>query len=444
MTAWQTFGQRALYALGALCVVIASLALGHLLPTHQTVVVAVVIALLIFTVGLTDPALMMLICLPLFFVVARTGAGDTSLTVSDLALGLCVAPAIIGGTRPLSPPLRSLLWLSAIYQASTALTLVANPYRANYVEWFHEWLLISGALLVGWVLGRHGRAAVATWLILACGVVIAAGVYAAAIRQYASGDFAAINATFPFEMNKNFSGSVLSLVAAVSYARERWMRLPRGVGLTVFWICVGGIGLAQSRQAAIGLVVAIAWLVLRGDRQARRSQLLLLGVVPVIGFITTLVTNQLSGGNQFSSSNQRLTWYDQSISVWQHDVWFGVGLRWWYTDRFPSGFQPPQAELEVLTSAGIIGLLGFLIWALGSLKKLAGIDQRYGALAFALLANRVIAGQFDIFWVAVTTSLPFVGIGICLGAQAYDEATARAREAADAPSADTLQRALAR
>ncbi len=41
---------------------------------------------------------------------------------------------------------------------ATLFTVVANPYLLNAVEWFHAWLLVAGALVVGWAVGRAGYA----------------------------------------------------------------------------------------------------------------------------------------------------------------------------------------------------------------------------------------------------------------------------------------------
>jgi hypothetical protein len=117
---------------------------------------------------------------------------------------------------------------------------------------------------------------------------------------------------------------------------------------------------------------------------------------------------------------QRLTWFEDSFAVWATDPWFGVGLRWWYTDRFAVTFQPPNAEVEVLTSAGVIGLAAFLLLMVGALVVLARLDPVYGTLALTVLVNRLVQAQFDLYWSAVQASLPFVVIGIALGAHGLD------------------------
>ena len=44
--------------------------------------------------------------------------------------------------------------------------MIANPYRANVVEWFHCRLLTVGALVVGWSIGREGHARLGLTLLL--------------------------------------------------------------------------------------------------------------------------------------------------------------------------------------------------------------------------------------------------------------------------------------
>lgn len=140
---------------------------------------------------------------------------------------------------------------------------------------------------------------------------------------------------------------------------------------------------------------------------------------------------QLTDGNEFNSANQRLAWYADSLRLWQDQPFFGAGLRWWTTGRTSYGFQPPNAELEVLTSAGAVGLVGFLVLFVGVLVVLWRANPAYGTLAFCVVLGRFVQGQLDFFWVAAQVPMPFVVAGICVGA------LARAEEHGD-PLADAL------
>jgi hypothetical protein len=158
-------------------------------------------------------------------------------------------------------------------------------------------------------------------------------------------------------------------------------------------------------------------LVFRSATDRRRSKLILLLLAPLLVFVTNLVQDQIESGNQYNSVFQRLTWFQDSLHVWATDPWFGVGLRWWYTDRFPVRFQPPNAEVEVLTSGGLLGLVAFVALLIVALRVAWKLDPVYGSVALAVLVNRIAQAQFDLFWSAVQGSVPFVVLGICLGAK---------------------------
>ena len=138
-----------------------------------------------------------------------------------------------------------------------------------------------------------------------------------------------------------------------------------------------------------------------------------------------MVRNQVASGNEFNSFFQRVDWFGESIRIWQTNPLFGVGLRWWYTDRFDTRFQPPNGVLEMLSTAGLFGLAGFVVLMVGSLVVLWRMDPRYGLVCLIVILSRLVQGQLDLFWVAVQTSIPFLIVGICLGAQG--------RELADEP-----------
>ena len=143
----------------------------------------------------------------------------------------------------------------------TLFTVIANPYTANAVEWLHAWLLTGGALVVGWSIGREGHARLAlTLLLLAC-------VLLGHRRR-------------PGRSRSRPRGLQRGLpVAAVPDAQERrrlpprlrgprrlrrppWVRWPPVLRHSCFWICAGGIVFTQSRQAMVGLAVALVVLVL--------------------------------------------------------------------------------------------------------------------------------------------------------------------------------------
>jgi hypothetical protein len=349
------------------------------------------------------------------------------LTFSDAALFLAFFPALFFAQRPYTPSMRSVLWCCVSYEVLTLFTVIANPYRANAIEWVHAGLLTAGALIVGWSIGREGHARLGLTLILLTSSALAIGAIIQGLLAYSHGDFGGVFPRWPYAMHKNAAGCIFGIAAAMAYARPTWVRWSPLFARACFWICLTGIAITQSRQAMAGLAVALIVIVMRTHNagRERRSKVILLAVAAGLGFILVMVRNQVASDNEFNSFFQRVDWFGESIRIWQTDPLFGVGLRWWYTDRFDVAFQPPNGVLEMLSTAGLVGLAGFLVLMVGSLVVLWRMDPRYGLVCFVVILSRLVQGQLDLFWVAVQTSVPFLIVGICLGAQG--------RELADQP-----------
>ncbi|WP_082622968.1 O-antigen ligase [Terrabacter sp. Root85] len=410
---------------------------GRLAVTTPDAAIILAVAVLAMGVTAVQPGLIPLAVLPLLLVVLRVGGGGVDLSLSDFALAAAAVPALLLAKRPFSAGMRAVLWASAVYQFATLITVVNNPYTANAVEWAHAWMLVSGSLLVGWAVGANGHARTGLRLLIGTIAVLATITVAEGLIHIANGDLSPVYPSFPYGMHKNFAGTVCAMGAVMVYARPAWAGINRRWSFVLMGMMLTAVLLTQSRQAVIGLVAAVFVLVLRSRTDRRRSKLVLLVVAPLVLFVTNLVQDQVQSGNQFNSVFQRLTWFQDSMTVWSSDPWFGVGLRWWYTDRFPFQFQPPNAEIEVLTSAGAVGLAAFVLLMVVALRVAWRMDPAYGSLAVAVLVSRIVQGQFDLFWSAVQGSLPFLVLGLCLGAkwcsQQRESTEVRAPEPTGAP-----------
>lgn len=395
---------------------------AYFIPTRPMVALLVPAAVFVLGLSAADGALVPLALLPLLVVVVRVGAGGVDLSASDAALFVATLVAIAFARRPFSAPMTNLLWLSAIYQFLTLFTVLANPFLNNTVEWFHAWLLVAGAALVGWTLGSSGRARQAMTVLLVSLLGLALITLGNAVRQYASGNFGAVYVSFPYGMHKNFVGTVLCFGALIAFARPAWMGWPKrwaDVALVVF---AAAILVTQSRQALLGLGAGLVFIAWRERRLGRKPwRVVLLGLVPILVLVFTMVRDQVETGNQFNSVFQRVTWLTDTIDFWLQSPWVGHGLRYWYEGYLGMGFQPPNAEVEMLASAGLVGLLGFFVLMAGTLVLLWRIDPRFGTVALAVLGARLVQAQVDLFWVAIQTSIPFLVVGICLGALDYHQ-----------------------
>ncbi|WP_181905680.1 O-antigen ligase family protein [Microbacterium bovistercoris] len=381
---------------------------------------AIALGVLVIGVALTPrhPMALPMLAVPAVFVTARVGFGGGDLTVSDLALALAFMTVVLLSRHDFSPTMRALLWLNAVYQFTTLLTVIVNPFPQNTVEWFHAWLLISGALLVGWGVGRAGLMRTAFLLMFVMGAVIALGTIATAVVVFVTDGFQSIYPLWPWPMHKNFAGSAMALVALIAFIKPAAADLPRKATVPVFWLMLVGIALTQSRQAAIGLLLSMLIFTLRSGA-SRHKVLVAVLAIPGAVLIVQSVIDQIQSQNRFNSTYQRLEWFREVYALWKHSPIFGHGLRYWYVHP-TANFQPPQAELEVVASAGLVGLAGFIVMWIGFLVVLWKFWSKHtalGALAFTAVFSRIVQGQFDLFWVSAQVSIPFVIAGVCLGAQ---------------------------
>lgn len=388
-------------------------------PTFGLAAAAVIVILGASSVNL---AALPVLAFAAIVVVQRVG---DALSVSDLVLFVAAVPAIVILLKArIDAPMRHIVWFSVGYQATVLFTVVAHPYRANAIEWVHELLLVAGAAVVGYAVGVVGQARIALTLFMLSCAAIAALTLASGLQGYATGYFGPVFLEWPFGMNKNFIGCVLAFAAVVAYAQPDFLRWRRFWFWAYFFLVTLGVLAAQSKQGLVSIVVGVAVLMFRriprpdGTPGRRRSKAVLLPLIPVAVFVYSVTRDQLESTNQFNAVHQRLTWYGDSLQIVNSSPWIGVGLRYWYTGNYPA-FQPPNAELEVLASAGLIGLAGFLIMFAGILWVLWRQPAWIGTCAFALVLMRFVQGQLDLFWVAAQVSIPFLLAGMFLGHARY-------------------------
>jgi hypothetical protein len=421
---WPGLSRGVFVVLGSICIGAGLPILGFLGGTHSTDVLAVSGFILLLGVIVTDVRLFPLLSIPLTLVVRRVGSGS-GLSTSDFVLflgTLCALPLV---RLRHAPELRRLLWILCFYQATTVLTLIYNPYKANFIEWVHEAMLVGGSLIVGWVVAESGRTKIAVSLYLfgACIIAVWAFIYSASHHFHA--------ASLPWGMDKNYIGDMLAFAVVLAYARPAWIgwRSPRWTRAAIL-ICLLGILGSEAKQAMISCAAGIAFMVIRDRDLRRRSKLILVALIPLLIIAYETVSHEVVSSNRYNSVYQRLSWFGDSIEIWHYSPLVGVGLRWFYTDRFPITFQPPNGVLEMLTSAGVIGLMGFVVLLVGSLVVLRTLPRHVGTIALAVLIVRFIQGELDLFWVGAQGSLPWMIAGLALGALAREQAdSTRATEA---------------
>ena len=350
---------------------------------------------------------------PATLLVVRVGAGSSNLSISDLVLAVATIAALPFLRLRESPTIKRLLLLLVVYQGAILLTVVDNPYRADVIEWFHELFLVGGSLIVGWVVAKQGHTKAALSVFLGGATVIALWACAATVQHH----FQPVG--LPLGMQKNFIGVMLMFAVLVAFLNPDWIGWKSRWHKVAMYLCVLGILAAQSRQAMIGCGLGVGVAAVRTrrlDEFSRRSKFVLVAMVPLLIIAYITIARQFASSNRFNSVYQRQAWFVEAVHVWRTSPWLGVGLRWWYTARFPFSFQPPNGELEMLSSAGIVGLAAFLLLFGRSLMVLWRIPLRFGTLGFTALLMRFVEGQFDIFWVTATSAIPWILVGLSLGA----------------------------
>ena len=353
-----------------------------------------------------------MLAIPATLLVIRVGG---TLSASDLVLFVATIASLLLLRAQEAPQLRLVLWGAVVYQASILLTVVYNPYSANAIEWIHEAFLIAGGFIVGYVVGQTSQArnALSAYMTLAC--VIAAWACLYSVSHHFQ------PANLPLSMQKNFVGNTLCFVVVIAYCRPDFLGWTRSFTSAVLSISLLGMLASQSRAAMIATACAIAFVLLRNLHLGRRSRLVILALAPMLFIAYSVTRNQLLSGNKFDSAHQRLTWFQDSLMIWHKSPWLGVGLRWWYTNRFENGFQPPNMEFEMLTCAGVVGLAGLVILLITMYQVCRRLDPRFGTLAVAILIARVVQGELDLFWVGAVGGFPFLICGLCIGAAALDQ-----------------------
>ncbi|WP_146340774.1 O-antigen ligase [Nesterenkonia sp. NBAIMH1] len=383
----------------------------------ETVLVLVAVGLLALGILSTNIALLPVLAFPATLVMVRAGP----VSVSDLVLAIALLPAALlylrGGD---ASRMRPLMWAALAFQLMLVPTVLLNPYLANLLEWFHVLALVMGGLAVGWVVGRGGyaRGALTLYVVGSAGIA-AAAVIAGLLMLVQTGSYGEVYLPF---LHKNFIGNTLAFAFLMLWLRPDWLRWNRTLALSGMVLCAAGIAASGSRQAMVSVFVVVALLALRRrENGGGRARLLLLACLPAVAYVMYSVRDQLSEANPFNSVAQRLEWFDDSLEIWEVSPIFGVGLRWWYTEEY-GGFQPPNAFLEMLSSAGLLGLAGFVVLCVTTLWVVLALPARYGQIAAAVIVARFVQGQLDLFWVAGQAAIPWMMAGLAVGVMAWEKA----------------------
>ncbi len=375
----------------------------------------------VFGVGLyaLDPAVPAVLAVVGTLVVARLAGAGTSLSVSDALLFVGALTAFTLVRWDVARRLRQALVVALVFQGATLITVAVHPNRFDGVEWAHDLFLVAGSLVIGWVVVDRDKTRPALTLYVAGCTVMALATAVVAVRSHF------VPVSLPYGMDKNYIGNTLAVAILIAHLKPSWSGL-RGRWLSVAkYVCALGIVAAQSRQAMVALAGAFVLVMLRDPRVTRRSRILLVALAGLAGVVYYTLANELASHNPFDSINARLDAYAQSIALWQRFPWTGAGMRFWYTGLYTLRIDPPNMEIAALATTGVLGLAATIWLAWGSLRILWRAAPQAGPLGLAAVGYHFMQGQFDIFWVSATGSLPWMIGGMALAVA--DRASARGR-----------------
>lgn len=399
-----------------LLLTLAGLAASALVPLaatdHERIAILVAVACLAASLALVDPLLFPVLALPATLLLQRLGGSaiGSSVDLSDVVLligtGMAV-PMIPWATARI---LRRVLLLDLTYQVLIVTSLVAAHGSTELLAWIHRWLLVSGGVVVGWVLARGGRARQAVSLYLAGTALLA---LIAMVHAVTSGFQPAQFGLY----QKNYIGAELVPAIVVAHLDPPWLGLDRRLGRTVIGLDILGLLASQSKQAIVELVFILFLLIVTMPNVRRRSRLVLAGAAPAAVFAYIVSMRELRkfehGG--FNSLKERAIALSNALAASAGHRWFGLGPHWYLLARYAGNIQPPDVFVEELAATGVVGLLGLLVLVFGSATVLARLPRSIGMLGLVLVLGRLVEGIFDLYWVSAAGTLPWIFVGLSAG-----------------------------
>ncbi len=394
--------------------------------------VAALLAAVLGVVIVRRPAHLAVVALCGVFAVQRLGttsltsggAGGVSYTDAMLTAAAFLAIPAVFDSPEIGRLRLALLGLGA-YLSCLLPSVILHASSRVCLEWTHRLVLVGGALIVGAWIAREGLTRVALrWLtLIACIVALLA------IANSARNGWAPAT---PIGFNKNFLGAMFGPVLVLVALASRVIGLTLRVQVVAVLVLAAGLLSSQSRggmlAASAGLLVAFA-LDSRGEgRRARTLSAVVAIVLATFAFVS--IRNQLrqTTENPTTSLGVRFNVEKVTRDVWRTSPVTGVGMKYFNTGKYGPFAQAANNDVDnELAESGVIGLIGFI--ALQGSVLIAGVRRRRDrpllAAATGVVAAVLLHGMVDIYWTAGAVTLPFILLGMALGAEPAAEESSR-------------------
>lgn len=391
---------------GVLLVVLAQVAIGLLVVRSPTYGVLAAIALVGGLIAMFSPLTAAAFAFPATIATWRLGGGGFDLSYADAVLimsTLLALPFVPWQSRTL----RRLLSALFVYVLIIAVTILANPSPRAVIELFHRVELVGGALVVGSAVAAAGKARFALRLVLAACGALAAG----AVVYTLTHD---LGPAYPFNVNKNAAGFLLTGALLVLVVAPDLVELPRSAMVPVQALLLAGLVACQSRASAATFLVVLFIAMLR--RRGSRALLPVVGALALAAMVWSTsqhLTDQTPKAKH-NALNSRLETYDSTLNLWADHPVFGLGLRF-FRDPSLEMAEPHNVVISALGESGLVGTVGLVVFLALVIHTLRRQRVQLSRLAVYLVVAQFINALADIYWVAGRGTLPWLIVGLAAG-----------------------------
>jgi hypothetical protein len=387
--------------------------------------------ILIGLVLLARPVILAVVAGLCVFAVQRVGAGSSNgISVSDVALALATSLAV--PSLVLGPELRRLrgpLIGLGCYLLCLLPAVVTDDSLRGWVEWVHRLVIVGGAMLVGAWIARERLTRVVLRGLLTVALIVAT---AAVVTTFQTG----FDPAYPLGLQKNFAGAQIGMLLLLVLVVPKEFALPRALRLVSVLVLVGGLLATQSRGSMLAAGAgALFFVALQPRAQTRQARgLVVLSTLVLLVFTYLSIRSQLSLSTadlRNSSIGIRRQVEARTIQIWRTSPWHGVGLKYFNSGTWGPLAAPPNIVVDnELAESGLLGLAGFVVLQFSAIR--AGVARRRESVFAIAGAACVLAllthGLVDIYWIAGSATLPFLVLGMSLGADSTAGVAPRPRE----------------
>ena len=367
-------------------------------------------------VALIKPVPVLVLAFPACFMYWRVGPAVVDMSITD-AVTVLGTFAALPHVPWKNPRLRFVLLLFGFYTAAVAVSVLASPSSTAVSELAHRVLMVAGPLMIGSALANLGKVRLALRAFLFTAAFVS---FAAMFDSLASG----LSPAYPFGMHKNAVGSHLASGLLILLAASSRLELSRRVRIGLTTVLFLGLLASQSRGAAMALVAAAAFYLLRSrnKRLARLAPVALGLALVLLTFAILSLSSSLEdqAASKFNSVNTRLDGYTYAIdTAWKPHIPFGSGPKWFRIQGFDSG--PHNMIVSELSETGVMGTLVLVVFLGGALVTLWRMRTELADAAVLVLIERVLDAMLGILWVAGTGTLPWLVVGLAVGESPPDD-----------------------